>query len=365
MRARAAVLRAARGPLELTDVQLGSLRADEVLVEIAGVGICHTDLVARDGILPVPLPTVLGHEGAGRVIAVGEDVDALAPGAEVVLTYDHCRTCAPCAAGTPGYCTSFAPRNYSGHRLDGTTTLRDGAGPVHGSWLAQSSWATHAIATVRNAVPVQTEIELALLGPLGCSLLTGAGAVLRALRPGPGDGIGIIGLGSVGLAAVMAAVAAGCAPIIAVDRRADRVELALELGASDGVAADAVDDVVRHIRRLSGGGVPYSVEAVGAGPVVRQALEVLSSPGRCATTGFRGAHNEITVDQGQPLFGRHLLGVIEGDADPHQLIGELLGLHAAGRFPFERLITTFPLDAIDDAIRAMHRGDVVKPVLVP
>lgn len=367
---RAAVLRAAGEPLRVEDVEADALRDDEVLVAIAGTGICHTDLVAMAGHVRLPLPVVLGHEGAGTVVACGAGVGrAASVGDQVVLTFDHCRSCPACAAGTPGYCGSFAQRNNSGTRLDGTTTLRfaaDGA-PLHGSFLAQSSFATHAVATVRNAVRVQTSAPLEACGPLGCSLLTGAGAVLSALRAQPGDGLAVFGLGSVGLAAVMAGVAAGCDPVVAVDRLPARLALAGELGAT--VAVDVSDvapeEVARTVRRATGGGVALSVDAVGAAPVVRAALEVLRSPGRCATTGFAGPLNEVAINQGHLLFGRHLLGVIEGDADPHALVPELLALHARGAFPLERLVTTFPLEDVGAAIAAMRAGDVVKPVLVP
>lgn len=183
------------------------LQENEVLVRIAGVGICHTDLTALSGDIPLPTPAVLGHEGAGVVEAVGSDVDDLVPGDHVVLTFDTCGDCRACRAGRLAYCELFAPLNYFGTRLDGSVTLHRGDEEVHGSWFGQSSWGTHAIASRRNAVRVDKEAPLRVLGPLGCGLLTGAGTVLNVLRPRPGQSIGFWGLGAVGLAGLMAAKA--------------------------------------------------------------------------------------------------------------------------------------------------------------
>ena len=353
---RAAVLRAFGEAPALQEITLEPLQAGEVRVRIAGVGICHTDLTAIDGHVPLPLPAVLGHEGAGTVEATGPGVTALAPGDTVVLTYDACGGCPACASGRPAYCSQFAQRNSSGLRPDGTTTLRGTDGPVHGSFLAQSSFATHAIATERNAVTVTTGLPPELLGPLGCSLMTGAGAVLNVLAPEPGSSLAVFGCGAVGLAAVMAARAAGCGTVVAVEPDPQRRALAVELGADEARAPD--DD-----RRLRG--LDHTVETVGTAAVVGAAIAALGSPGRCVTLGFRGPRNPVEIDQGRLLFGRSLIGVIEGDGDPQATIRTLIALQADGRFPFERMLTTYPLDALATALDDTRAGRVVKAVLVP
>jgi aryl-alcohol dehydrogenase len=241
---------------------------------------------------------------------------------------------------------------------------RDGA-PVHGSFLGQSSFATHALASVRNAVRVTGahDLPLELLGPLGCSLQTGAGAVLAVLRPEAGTGMAVFGLGSVGLAGVMAAAAAGCAPIVAVEPDPARRALALELGATEALDPAVHDDVARVIRRHTRGGVDHALETVGTEPVVDAALRVLRSPGTCATVGFRGPRNPVRIDQGHLLYGRTLTGVIEGDVDPHAFIPLLLELQREGRFPFERLVTRFPFAEVEAAMAAARSGAAIKPVL--
>ena len=365
MRATAALLRELDAPMPLEEVELPEPAGSEVLVRIRGVGVCHTELTAHAGGVPLPLPAVLGHEGAGVVEAVGPDVTGVEPGDHVVLTFDSCGACPPCNSGHPAYCELFAPLNYFGTRLDGSATMRQDGSDVHGSWFGQSSFATYALASARNAVKVDATLPIELLGPLGCGLQTGAGAVFNVLRPRAGQSIAVFGIGTVGLAAVMAAKAAGCDPIVAVDVKPERLALARELGATHTFDPGASDDLVWDILAVAPGpGLDFSLEAVGAGAVVRQALEVLKSPGTCATLGLQALENEITIDQGHLLIGRTLTGVIEGDADPQRFIPELIALWRAGRFPFDRLIETFPFEAINDALAAAAAGAVVKPVVV-
>jgi aryl-alcohol dehydrogenase len=360
---RSALLRERSQPLRIEEVEATALAPDEVLVKIAGTGICHTDLTAIDGTVPFPLPAVFGHEGAGVVEAVGDAVTSVAVGDHVVLSFDSCRRCPACTSGHPAYCKLFPVLNYVGTRLDGSPTMQQGSDDVHGSWFGQSSFGTHAVASARNAVKVDQDLPLELLGPLGCGLLTGAGTVLNVLRPQPGQSIGVWGIGTVGLAAVMAANAAGCETIVAVDMNSDRLAIAKEFGATHVFDPTEHTDLVAEIGGQVGG-LDYTVDAVGLGSVIRQALETLRSPGTCATLGLKSLTNEITIDQGHLLLGRTLTGVIEGDADPHKLIPELIELWRAGKFPFDKLIQTFPLDKINDAIDSFRSGLVVKPVLL-
>jgi aryl-alcohol dehydrogenase len=205
----AAVVRQAGGPFVVETLTLDQLRPDEVLVKIVGTGLCHTDLVVRDQVLPTPLPAVLGHEGAGVVQAVGAQVTGLAPGDHVVLGFAACRECAQCRGGAPAYCEQFALLNFGGCRADGSTCLHDGAGQVSSHFFGQSSFATHAVVAARNVVKVDGDVPLALLGPLGCGIMTGAGTVFHALDLHEGESLLVIGGGPVGLSAVMAAKVRG------------------------------------------------------------------------------------------------------------------------------------------------------------
>ena len=360
---KAAVLREPGGALSVEDVAPTELQASEILVRMAGVGICHTDLAAVAGVVPLPLPVVLGHEGAGVIEKVGDAVDDLAVGDRVVLSYASCGECASCRGEHPAYCESFPMLNYIGTRLDGTATMRQGEQDIHGSWFGQSSFGTYAVSSARNAVKVDNDLPLELLGPLGCSLLTGAGTVFNVLKPHVGQSLGVWGLGTVGLAGIMAARAAGCDPIVGVDLIPARLDLALELGATHVINASENDSVTEEVLELTGGGLDFTIDAVGLESVIRQTLGVLRSPGTCATVGLQGLQNDVLVDQGHLLMGRTLTGVIEGDADPHVMIPRLIRLWRGGQFPFERLVKQFPFEAINEALEAAHSGEVIKPVV--
>ncbi len=362
---KAAILNNPGEAFVVEEMTLTPLRPKEVRVKVRGVGICHTDLSAKDGVVPLPTPVVLGHEGAGEVLEVGSDVTRLKSGDHVVATFDTCGECQFCEAGRPAYCEVFAALNYFGTRMDGSATLCgcDG-GDLHGSWFGQSTFATEAIISERNAVKVDKDLPIEILGPLGCGFLTGAGTVLNVLKPRAGQSIVIFGMGSVGLAALLAAKAADCGTIIAVDPNEKRLVLAKELGATHTFCPSKEDDIVWDVMEITSPGADFSVDCVGQGAVVRQALEVLRTPGTCATVGLASLENDITIDQGHLLLGRNLMGVIEGDADPHVLIPKLLDMWKAGAFPFDRLIEKFPFSEIEGAIAATKEGRVVKPVIV-
>ncbi|ATB29827.1 NAD(P)-dependent alcohol dehydrogenase [Melittangium boletus] len=363
---KAAVVRAKHGPFSLEDVELEEPRDNEVLVRITGVGLCHTDLAVRDQHMPVPLPAVLGHEGAGIVERVGRHVTGFVPGDPVVMSYASCGTCPNCQRGLNAYCPEIFPRNLSGGRLDGSSPHRDARGErIHGCFCAQSSFAEYALAPEDSLVKLPRDVPVHLMGPLGCSMQTGAGAILNALRPEPGSSLVIFGLGSVGLSALMAARVAGCAPLIAVDLLESRLALARELGATHCLSARE-GDVVERVRALTGGeGTQYSLDCTGAPGVVRQAVESLRLTGVCGIIGLMPMGTEFTLDMNTVLHGRTLRGIVEGDSVPRRFIPRLVELWREGRFPLERLIQTWPLSRIDEAARASARGEVLKAVLMP
>jgi aryl-alcohol dehydrogenase len=364
MKTTAAVVRDTEAPMTIEEIEVGELSEGELLVKIAGVGICHTDISAAHGMIPIPLPTVLGHEGSGVVVAVADDVEGFEVGDHVAISFDHCGECSRCTGGHPAYCEVFGALNYFGTRMDGTTTLSKGEEEVHGNFFGQSSFAGHAICSKNNAVKVDKDLPLELLGPLGCGLQTGAGTVVNVLKAQPGQSIAIFGLGGVGLSAVMAAKAIGCDPIVVFDLNDKRIELAKELGATHGFNPSQHKDLVWDVMLVVAPGVDLSFDAVGFGPVIRQALEVLGSPGHCASVGFQGLENEITIDQGHLLLGRTFSGVIEGDAVPSEFIPKMIEWYKDGKFPFDRLIKTYKIDEINQAFADSESGDVIKPVIV-
>jgi aryl-alcohol dehydrogenase len=366
MEITAAVVRNTGGAFVLEKLRLEDPRPNEVLVKIAGVGMCHTDLVVRDQYFPTPLPAVLGHEGSGIVVAVGSDVTKVAPGDHVVMSFASCGACANCQNGDYGYCPDLYGRNFSGRRPDGSSPCCDMHGQeVSAYFFAQSSFGDHAIATERNVVKIPEDVPVEIMGPLGCGIQTGAGAVINALRPGAGSSIAIFGAGSVGLAAIMAAQVVGCATIIAVDLNQARLELAKSLGATHVVNAGE-GDPVEAIRALTGGeGVQFSLECTGLPKVVRQAVDALRLTGVCGTIGVAPLGTEFSLDMNAILFGRTVRGIIEGDSVPDIFIPQLIELWRQGRFPFDKLIRRYPFSQIQEAAEASERGDVLKAVLIP
>lgn len=358
----AAVVRIKSGPFELEAVSLQAPREDEVLVRMHGAGVCHTDLVCRDQFFPVPLPCVFGHEGSGVVVKVGNAVNKVRPGDHVVLSFGSCRRCPNCLEGKPAYCLELYQHNFLGTRADGSSALSKKGAMIHGNFFGQSSFATYAIAQERNTVKVDSGLPLWLLGPLGCGVQTGAGAVMNALRPRGGSSIAVFGAGTVGLSAVMAAHLCGCAPIIAVDPLPARRELARELGATHVIDPRA-EDPVAGIRAVTGSGALFSVECTGLPTVVRQAVDCLTLTGVCGVMGVSPLGTEVLLDLNGILFGRSVRGIIEGDSVPDEFIPRLCRLFRDGRFPFDKLVTSFAFDQIQKAVEASEKGTVVKAVL--
>lgn len=365
MRISAAVARETGKPFSVEELELDAPRPDEVLVKVHSSGICHTDIGVRNQWLPVPLPLVLGHEGAGVVEAVGSEVTKVAPGDKVLMTYTSCGACQLCASGQPSYCLEFAARNVSGGRLDGTNALH-GDGDIHGFFFSQSSFATHAIATERNVVKLSDDTELDIVGPLGCGIQTGAGTVMNRLRPEAGSSLAVFGVGAVGLAAVMAAKVVGCTKIIAVDIKPSRLALAAEVGATHTIDASVTDDPVTEIQGITGLGANYSVETSAVPSVGRQAVGCLAPLGTCAILGFGPAGTELSIDMLELLLaGRTVTGVTEGDSRPDEFIPQLIELHRQGRFPYDRLIDFYSLAEINQAVEDTESGKSLKAVLKP
>lgn len=358
MRATAAVVREHGGLPRLEAVEIGHLRPDEVLVEVEAVGICRTDTEFAHF---WPVPAVLGHEGVGLVTATGDAVSYVRPGDRVLMTFNHCGSCRPCLEGSPAYCRSFDALNFSGARPDGSSAVHAGGQPLHAHFLGQSSFATHAVATERSIVKVPKDLPAEILAPFGCGFQTGAGAVFNVLRAAPGDSIAIFGAGAVGLAAVAAAKAAGCARITVADLDEARLAKARVLGADYTVEA-STPDLARAVREGCPDGYDSAIDTTGVQAVLRAATEVLTTRGTCAVVGV-GPSTEISLDWRTMLNGRTLTGVIAGGSLPRVFLPRLIELFRAGRFPVDRLIETQPFDDLPKAFDASRSGRVVKAVV--
>lgn len=362
---KAAICRGKDQTFSIEDIELDDLRADELRIRIVACGICHTDLAVRDGQLPVPLPIVLGHEGAGIVEAVGGGVTVARPGDRVVMSFNSCGQCPSCDIDAPTYCYNFLSHNWAGTRADGSPTMFADGAPMNANFFGQSSFATHAIAHQRNVVRVPDKaahLPLEQLAPIGCGLMTGAGAVLRSMDVRRGMPIAVFGAGTVGMAAIMAAKVAGADPIIAVDVNDDRLALARELGATHIFNAKA--DASANIRALCPAGIGYAFDTTGIKAMIEKAFALLAPRGVLGIVGASDPADELAFNESQFMGGgRTAKGILGGDSDVGPFVVELIELHLAGKFPFERLIGYFDFAQIDDAIAASESGKVVKPVL--
>ena len=367
MRVTAAVVDEVGAPFTISELELDDPGPGEALVRVVATGICHTDEITRHGDLPMPFPDVLGHEGAGVVEAVGPGVTGVAPGDHVVIGWPSCGTCNHCRDGQPRYCARLGEALCGGGRLlgprAGESALRRTVDEVvHSHFFGQSSFATHALAWAESLVVVPRSAPLELLGPLACGIATGAGAVFHTVRPGPGSSVVVYGVGAVGLAAVMAARLSPATRIIAVDRHANRLDLALRYGATDVVDVSDTDPVTA-VHDICGGPADAAIECTGVIPVVRQAADSVGMLGTCVLIGGAPAGAELTLDHLTTLWGKRIVGVLGGGGRSDTLIGALVELNAQGRFPFHELVQQYDLADIETALADALSGRVLKPVL--
>jgi aryl-alcohol dehydrogenase len=362
MKIRAAVARANQ-PFRIEECDLDAPAAREVLVRVEACGVCHTDLLAKDHGLGTPLPAVLGHEGVGRIQALGDGVAGLSIGDRVVMSFGACGQCASCAAGMPAYCRHAVDFNLRGRRLGGgASPIRLGGEAITGHYFGQSSFATFAVAAATNLVRLPEDLPPSRMAPLACGVQTGMGSVVHVLRAGPEDRLAVFGCGTVGLSAVMAAKIAGCRRIIAVDLLQSRLDLAAELGATDCIQ-NGQQDVAAALGKL--GGVSLAFDNTGAPEVIEAAFGALSPRGRLALAGVSRGGARIQLDPNRLMStGRTLVGTAEGDADPREFIPRMIEWHRSGRLPLEKLVRTYPFEHINEAVADMQSGRVVKPVLL-
>jgi aryl-alcohol dehydrogenase len=367
MKITAAVLNAPNAALSVEGLELEDPRDLEIRVRLVATGVCHTDISVMRRPFPVEQPIVLGHEGAGVVEAIGSSVTKVKVGDRVVLSYNFCGQCPSCQRQAPSYCQYFFGTNFLGQRRDGSTALSRQGQPVRHNFFGQSSFASHCLCTETNVVKVPDTVSdelFELLGPLGCGIQTGAGAVINVLKPQIGSSLVVFGAGAVGMAGVMAAKALGAATVIAVDKVAERLQLALELGATHTILADGSVDVVSRIREITAGGADCSLDTTAVSAVLRQALDCLAPLGRCGFVGGAPVGATLEVDvRDMMLNGKTLRGIVEGDSNADDFIPAILRMQAQGLFPFEKMMKIYPFESINEAIADSLSGATVKPVL--
>ncbi len=334
---------------------------DEVVLRIEAAGICHTDLEVSRW---TEFPRVLGHEGAGVVIETGSQVRDLAPGDRVLATFASCGACPNCSADRPAYCFAGPELNFEGRRsVAAPSVTRPDGTPVAAGFFQQSSFATHALATARNCVPVPEDTPLVFAAPMGCSIQTGAGAVFGQIGAKPRRPLLVIGAGAVGLAAVMAGRIVGCAPIIVVELREDRRALARELGATHAI--DGADgDWPGRVREIAGGGASAALDSAGLQSTFEGALAALHPGGTLGVVNLPGGFADpVRHPGGMDFLTKSIVGVVEGDAVPARLLPRLMAHFKAGELPVDRLVKTYRFADIAQAFSDAAARTVIKPVL--
>jgi aryl-alcohol dehydrogenase len=361
----AAVARTNGAPFTIEQLELDALRHNEVRVRMVATGICHTDTLVRDGVYPTPLPAVLGHEGAGVVEEVGDSVVSVVPGDHVVLAAAYCGHCKRCRNGQMAYCENLMAADFGGRRLDGATALSKDGEAISSHFFGQSSFATYANVVEESVVRVDKDVPLEHLGPLGCGINTGAGTVLNELQPEIGSSLVVFGTGAVGCAAVMAARVADCATIVAIDIHDSRLELARELGATH-VINSKTENVSERLREITAdAGVDYVVDTTGIPALLRQAADALGVRGTVALVGAAKPGTEVSFEIGSSLVkGWTFKTVVQGSSVPQVFIPRLIQLWKDGRFPFDKLVSDYSLEDINQGFEDSKSGKTIKPVII-
>ena len=364
MKMQAAVLWEPGRPVEILEVDLAPPKEGEVLVKIAACGVCHSDLHVVDGHLPEPLPLVLGHEAAGVVEAVGSGVEGLARGDHVVLALvPSCGECAECLRGRPNFCELGARMAAAGTLADGTSRLSMNGTPLH-HFNSISSFAGHAVVPESAAVKIRDDVALDAVALIGCSVLTGYGAVANTASVEEGATVAVWGCGGVGANVVQGARLAGAAQIVAVDTRPEKLELARTLGATDTVNA-AEADPVGAVRDLTGGGPDYAFEAVGSERAIQQAWGATRAGGTVVVVGIMPRGSSLAIDPWQLMSEKILKGTFLGSARIHEDVPRLVDLYEAGELELDRLVSRkLPLAELPGALDRLRAGDVVRQVVV-
>lgn len=373
MKIRAAVLRDSRKkhpfsetmPLQIEDVDLDPPGPDEVLMKIKAVGLCHSDLVAINGERGKPMPMVIGHEAAGIIVGLGSNVVDIDIGDHVVPSYvASCGRCDMCREGRPALCIPAFKSNAAGTMLDGTTRLHQGGNRIfHHSGIA--AFAEYAVISINAIVKIDKELPFEQAALFGCGVCTGVGAVVNTAKIRPGQTAAIVGLGGVGLSAMLAAIASGADRVIAVDVNEDKLKLALELGAYKAFnARDA--DCVEKILQATGGGVHIAVETAGAPQALETAYKITARGGTTVAAGMPGPDATITLSH-LSLSGeeRTLKGSYMGSCVPSRDIPRFIGLFQNGKLPIDKLTShQIKFEELNEAFDRMVEGSALRQVMV-
>lgn len=368
IKSRAAVAWEAGKPLSIEEVDVQGPQKGEVLIQVKATGVCHTDAFTLSGDDPEGIfPSILGHEGGGVVVEVGEGVTTLAVGDHVIPLYiPECGVCKFCKSGKTNLCQSVRATQGKGLMPDGTSRFSLNGKPIF-HYMGTSTFSEYTVVPEISLAKINKKAPLEKVCLLGCGITTGIGAVLNTAKVEAGSTVAVFGLGGIGLSAIQGAVMAGAERIIAVDINADKFEFAKQLGATDCVnPADTPDTPIQEvIVNMTDGGVDYSFECIGNVNVMRAALECSHKGwGKSVIIGVAGSGQEISTRPFQLVTGRSWMGTAFGGVKGRTQLPGLVDDFMAGKIEINKFIThTMPLEDINKAFDLMHDGESIRSVI--
>ncbi len=357
MKTRAVVVRAVN-QLSIETVELDAPQADEVRVRVRAAGVCHSDLHTLRGELRAQPPLVLGHEGAGIVEAIGDNVTRVKPGERVLVNWLPAdNTCPACLSGHPNLCERFPKTIFQGWLPDGGSRLKTSDGVTLKHYLGAATMSEYSVIDQASAIPFPDDVPFDVAAITGCAVATGVGAVIHTARAPAGSSAAVIGCGGVGLSMLLGCRLAGCHPIIAVDVLDRKLEFARRLGATATINARQ-NDVVSALRALTRGGPEYVFDSVGAATTIASALQAAAPAGTVVVAGMHAAIKDVAIPAGALIFqNKRLLGSFYGSARPQVDLPQLIELYRAGKLPVDELVTQhYALDAVAQAFADMEAG---------
>jgi len=363
--ARAVICRELGKPVVVETVTVDPPRPGEVMIKLAACGVCHSDLSATNGTIPFPMPVVLGHEGAGEIVAVGEGVGGFAVGDHVVSAFvSMCGKCRWCQTGRPQLCDQAAKAGYT--LPDGTTRFKDAAGQPLNVFSGCGVMADYATLHVDNVVKIDAAVPLDKAALIGCGVMTGVGAAVNTARVEPGSATVVFGCGGVGLNAIQGCAIAGARIVVAVDTADAKLDMARTFGATHTVNAKNEEHLLKTLKKLTEGGADYAFECVGYGEVAAQAYGCLAKGGTAVVVGVAPPKDTTTIRTATLTFEeKTLTGSYFGSARPRQDFPRLIGLYRAGRLKLDELITrTYRIEEAPQAFADLAAGRNARGVIL-
>jgi NDMA-dependent alcohol dehydrogenase len=362
---KAAVLYELKTPLKVDDIDLDNPKGGEVRVKIAANGVCHSDYSVIHGVIRWPLPVVIGHEGAGVVEEVGPGVTLVKPGDHVVLSFaPYCGRCFYCSVGRPVLCDNMRVTMGNGTLLDGTCRLKKNGQPIH-HMAGVSSFAQYAVIPEISCIKIPDAVPLDKACLVGCAVMTGVGAAINTAKVEPGSSAVVLGCGGVGLNVIQGCALAGAGTIIGVDLMDTKLGFAKQFGATHTINPSR-QDLVKTVRSLTEGrGADYAFEVIGLGKTIEQAYACARQGGTTIVVGAASREDTVTIPASSLMTEKVIMGSVYGSARPRVDMPKLIDLYMKDKIKLDELVTrTYPLDEVNEAMKALERGEVARSVVV-